>query len=137
MIDIMPGNRLARRLRPVLLGSALGLAMLAVPPSAHAQDATAIAPPADIPAADTPAANGNDIVVLARRQAETLQNVPVTVTAIGGPTLEKYNVTQVADVISRVPTLDVQIGGSGSGGQLSLRGVGSSAISAAFDSAVA
>ncbi len=137
MIDIMPRGRLAWRLRPILLGSALGLAMLAAPRVALAQDATPPAPTTGELAADTPAANGNDIIVTARRQEETLQSVPVTVTAIGGPTLEKYNVTQVADVVSRVPTLNVQVGGSGSGGQLSLRGVGSSAISAAFDSAVA
>jgi len=77
------------------------------------------------------------IVVQARRQAESLQDVPVTVTAIGGETLDNYSVDQVADVVSRVPTLNVQVGGSGSGGQLSLRGVGSSNISASFDSAVA
>ncbi|KPF63668.1 hypothetical protein IP79_07225 [Porphyrobacter sp. AAP60] len=77
------------------------------------------------------------IVVQARRQNETLQEVPVTVTAIGGETLQRYNIDQVADITSRVPTLNVQVGGSGSGGQLSLRGVGSSNISAAFDSAVA
>ncbi|MEP3422697.1 MAG: TonB-dependent receptor [Erythrobacter sp.] len=77
------------------------------------------------------------IVVQARRQNESLQEVPVTVTAIGAETLEAYGVDQVADVVGRVPTLNVQVGGSGSGGQLSLRGVGSSNISAAFDSAVA
>jgi iron complex outermembrane receptor protein len=77
------------------------------------------------------------IVVQARRQNETLQEVPVTVTVIGGETLQRYNIDQVADIASRVPTLNVQVGGSGSGGQLSLRGVGSSNISAAFDSAVA
>ena len=77
------------------------------------------------------------IVVQARKQNETLQEVPVTVTAIAGDTLDKFSVDNVADVTSRVPTLNVQVGGSGSGGQLSLRGVGSSNISAAFDSAVA
>ncbi|QTD55202.1 TonB-dependent receptor [Parasphingorhabdus cellanae] len=61
----------------------------------------------------------------------------MTVTAIGGDTLEKFQVDQIADVVSRVPALNVQVGGSGSGGQISLRGVGSSNISAAFDSAVA
>ena len=51
--------------------------------------------------------------------------------------METYGVNQVADIVSRVPTLSVQVGGSGSGGTISLRGVGSSAISASFDSAVA
>ncbi|GAA0759485.1 TonB-dependent receptor [Erythrobacter ramosus] len=112
--------------RALLCGVALsGLA--AMPSVAYAQDA------ADTAAAD----DDNVIIVQARRQNETLQEVPVTVTSIGGDTLQKYNIDNVADVTSRVPTLNVQVGGSGSGGQISLRGVGSSNISAAFDSAVA
>ena len=79
----------------------------------------------------------NIITVIARKQEETLQEVPVTVTAIGGDTLDKFQVDEIADVVSRVPALNVQVGGSGSGGQISLRGVGSSNISASFDSAVA
>ncbi len=81
--------------------------------------------------------DADTIYVLARKQAETLQDVPVTVTAVTSETLENYGVNQVQDVASRVPTLNVQVGGSGSGGSISLRGVGSSAISASFDSAVA
>jgi iron complex outermembrane receptor protein len=110
--------------RALLCGAALG-GLAAMPSTAFAQDT------AEVPEAE------RVIVVQARRQSETLQEVPVTVTAIGGDTLQRYNIDQVADVVSRVPTLNVQVGGSGSGGQLSLRGVGSSNISAAFDSAVA
>ncbi|MEN3975016.1 TonB-dependent receptor [Emcibacter sp. SYSU 3D8] len=77
------------------------------------------------------------ITVTARKQEETLQEVPVAVTAIGGADVERFNFDKVEDVVTRIPTLNVQIGGSGSGAQLSLRGVGSSNISAAFDSAVA
>lgn len=77
------------------------------------------------------------IYVLARKQTESLQDVPVTVTAVSSETLDNYGINQVQDVASRVPTLNVQVGGSGSGGSISLRGVGSSAISASFDSAVA
>lgn len=110
----------------LLCGAALG-GFAAMPSVAHAQDAET---------AET-APEERVIIVQARRQNESLQEVPVTVTAIGGETLQRYNIDQVADVTSRVPTLNVQVGGSGSGGQLSLRGVGSSNISAAFDSAVA
>ncbi len=113
--------------RALLCGAALsGLA--AMPSVAYAQDAEEAAAAAD---------DDNVIIVQARRQNESLQEVPVTVTSIGGDTLQKYNIDNVADVTSRVPTLNVQVGGSGSGGQISLRGVGSSNISAAFDSAVA
>lgn len=117
----MPSGRHA-----LLAGGALSC--LALPGAAFAQD---------MEVDEAQPSDANVIIVQARRQNETLQEVPVTVTAIGGETIKRFNVDQVADVVSRVPTLNVQVGGSGSGGQLSLRGVGSSNISAAFDSAVA
>jgi iron complex outermembrane receptor protein len=119
-------------LRTALMGGAALAAVTGVTGTAHAQDTDAT-PQAE--AED--GVNDNVIIVQARRQDETLQEVPVTITSIGSETLDKYSVDQVADVVNRVPTLNVQVGGSGSGGQLSLRGVGSSNISAAFDSAVA
>jgi iron complex outermembrane receptor protein len=119
----------ASGLRTALLCGAALTGFAALPGVAHAQDA-------DSDGADT-APEDRVIIVQARRQNESLQEVPVTVTAIGGDTLDRYSIDQVADIAARVPTLNVQVGGSGSGGQLSLRGVGSSNISAAFDSAVA
>lgn len=121
------------RLRRVLLGGAAIAVFAAMPQVAWAQDADV----ADGATAGDDEFGDRVILVQARKQTETLQEVPVSVTAIGGDTLEKFSVDNVADVTSRVPTLNVQVGGSGSGGQLSLRGVGSSNISAAFDSAVA
>jgi iron complex outermembrane recepter protein len=120
------GSRSSGMRRALLCGAALS-GFAAMPSTAFAQDAeTAEEIPED-----------RVIIVQARKQSESLQEVPVTVTAIGSEALERYNVDQVADVVSRVPTLNVQVGGSGSGGTISLRGVGSSAISSAFDSAVA
>ncbi|WP_082788196.1 TonB-dependent receptor [Sphingorhabdus sp. M41] len=110
--------------RSLLLGSVATLAFAGLASPASAQGAD------DVDEAAI-------ITVIARKQTESLQEVPVTVTAIGGDTLEKYQVNEIADVVSRVPALNVQVGGSGSGGQISLRGVGSSNISASFDSAVA
>jgi iron complex outermembrane receptor protein len=88
-------------------------------------------------AADQGLTGAAPIIVTARLQEESLQDVPVAVTAIGGDTLDTFQIDRFEDVVTRVPSLNVQVGGSGSGGQLSLRGVGSSNISAAFDSAVA
>ncbi|MEQ8410530.1 MAG: TonB-dependent receptor [Erythrobacter sp.] len=120
--------RSASARRALLAGAALSC-LAAVPQAAFAQD---------MEEAEAQSPDEQQVIIVqARRQNETLQEVPVTVTAIGGETLSRYNIDQVADVVSRVPTLNVQVGGSGSGGQLSLRGVGSSNISAAFDSAVA
>lgn len=85
------------------------------------------------------ASNGptETITVSARKQAESLQDVPLTVSVIGGSFTERFKYNNIEDVTARIPTLNVQVGGSGSGGQISLRGIGSSNISAAFDSAVA
>ena len=114
--------------RALLCGAALtGLA--AMPSAAFAQDADASAAAAS--------EDDNVIIVQARRQNESLQEVPATITSVSGETLNNYVSNNVAALTSRVPSLQVQVGGSGSGGQLSLRGVGSSNISASFDSAVA
>ena len=110
----------------LLVGAAAGC--LIMPSAAFAQAA-----PAD----------GDDlkdiavITVIARKATETLQEVPVTVTAIGGDIIARDQTTKIEQIGNRVPTLSIQPGGSGSGGSIALRGVGSSAISAAFDSAVA
>ncbi|MEM6709851.1 MAG: TonB-dependent receptor [Pseudomonadota bacterium] len=78
-----------------------------------------------------------EVVVQARRQDETLQDVPVTITSVGGDQLDNFQLDQPQEIAERIPNFNIQTGGSGSGGTLNLRGVGSSAISAAFDSAVA
>jgi iron complex outermembrane recepter protein len=80
---------------------------------------------------------GNVIIVTARSQQETLQEVPVAVSVISAATLQSARIDEAADIVGRVPALNVQIGGSGASAQISLRGVGSSNISNAFDSAVA
>ena len=113
------------------LAAGVALAALVSPCAVFAQA------PAAAAAAEVPPPGEEVITVFARRNAESLQDVPLTITAIGAGTLAKYNVTKPADIVGRIPTLNVQIGGSGAGAQISLRGIGSSNISAAFDSAVA
>lgn len=78
-----------------------------------------------------------EVVVSARRQAETLQDVPVTIAAMTEADLDRYNITNLADAAKMVPNMLVAQGGSGNGSNLRLRGVGSSSISAAFDQSVA
>ncbi len=113
----------------LLSGAALGV-MAALPSVALAQEV-------DSDGASSRDADERVIIVQARRQNETLQEVPVTITSVSSETLDGYVMNTVGAISARVPTLNVQVGGSGSGGQLSLRGIGSSNISAAFDSAVA
>ena len=110
----------------LLVGAAAGCLMM--PGAAFAQAA---------PADEDDLKDIAVITVIARKATESLQEVPVTVTAIGGDTIARDQTTKIEQIGNRVPTLSIQPGGSGSGGSIALRGVGSSAISAAFDSAVA
>jgi iron complex outermembrane recepter protein len=78
-----------------------------------------------------------EIVVTARKQSESLQKTPVTITAVAGSELARFGYDKPENVASRIPALNVSCCGSGSGAQVSMRGVGTSYLSAAFDSAVA
>lgn len=130
MFSSRSGLGISNRIRTNLYASAAGLAIMGLPQTAWALDAP---PRSTVKSID----NADTIIVTARKQNETLQEVPVTVAVIERKTLDDYHVTKIEDVTSRVPTLNVQVGGSGSGGSIALRGVGSSAISASFDSAIA
>lgn len=117
--------------RTALLGGAAIAAVAGFSGTAYAQDVS------DEPQAEDDEFGDDVILVQARKLTETLQEVPVTVTVIDGGTLDDYGINDVQDVTARVPSLIVQTGGSGAGGAVTLRGVGSAAISSAFDQAVA
>ena len=97
----------------------------------------ALAQSSDDDASASDAADDNVIIVTARKQEETLQDVPVAVSVISTETLDDFRIDEATDLISRVPGLSVQVGGSGAGAQIGIRGINSSNISNAFDSAVA
>ena len=78
-----------------------------------------------------------EIIVTARQQQETLQDVPVTIAALTEADLDRYNITNLVDAAKMVPNMVISHGGSGNGSNLRLRGIGSSSISAAFDHSVA
>ncbi len=78
-----------------------------------------------------------EILVTARNRVETLQDVPVTVSAFDQSELDRFGVVSLTDVGRLVPNMQIHSGGPGSGSSLKLRGVGTSTISAAFDPAVA
>mgnify|MGYP006419635325 FL=1 len=78
-----------------------------------------------------------EIIVTARQQSETLQDVPVTIAALTEADLDRYNITSLVDAAKMIPNMVVAHGGSGNGSTLRLRGIGSSSISAAFDQSMA
>ena len=75
------------------------------------------------------AAGTNEIIVSARRKAESLQDVPQTVNAVTGDAIEKLNVTQFAEVDSLVPGLSLESAGTGFTFGATLRGVSFNTIS--------
>ncbi len=104
------------------------------PPSPASPSDTRLAVPSDVTQSDTTgvtSASVADIVVTARRQNESLQNVPATVQAISGESLKKLNFTQFQDVAAVVPGLTLNNGNYASGGAPapSIRGVSYDAVS--------
>jgi iron complex outermembrane receptor protein len=63
----------------------------------------------DAPVADTNTTTGiEDIIVTAQKREESLQKVPVTVTAIGGAALEARGLTSIVQLEGSVPGLQIQ-----------------------------
>lgn len=89
------------------------------------------------PQGDTADAGGSDeIIVTARRRNESLQDVPVAVAAISGEALANSGVADLTRVSSLVPSLVIGRAATGSSANIYLRGVGSTALSSAFDQSV-
>jgi len=93
--------------------------------------------PGTAQALDT-AASVNDIVVTARRRNESLQDVPVVVTAFDAATLERNVVVGTDDLARITPGLNIYSGGnSAQQGAISLRGIQTGSTNLASDQAVA
>ena len=65
-----------------------------------------------------------EVVVTARKREENVQNIPVAVTNVSGKDIEKFNITSIQDVATATPQLIIARGSSGSGADISLRGIG-------------
>ncbi|WP_233355847.1 TonB-dependent receptor [Henriciella litoralis] len=76
------------------------------------------------------------VTVSARRRDERLQDAPVAITAFSGETMADYNITDVTDLATQVPSMVVGRASSGSSASVFLRGVGSTSLSAGFDQSV-
>ena len=102
------------------LSLAIGCVLLSSVPVAWAPDAA--------PAGDTPATNAttlDSVKVTARKREETLQDVPVAVTAFTPETLDKLNIKDLGDLDAQVPNLTVYAArGSTSTVTAYIRGVG-------------
>jgi len=72
------------------------------------------------------ASAGDDIIVTARRREETLQSVPVSVTALSGEALRLRGYQTITDIQQTTPNLNFTPGTGGTSSQISayVRGVG-------------
>src|ERR1700740_1305897 len=112
------------RLRmPMIMATASSIA-LATSASAHAAPSQAAVSAAE-------EATLGEIVVTARRRAESLQEVPQAVSAVTADTLQKLEIKQFADIQAVVPGLTLQSAQNGYGSAASLRGVTYNVLSGA------
>jgi iron complex outermembrane recepter protein len=140
--DAYRGNwrRAGRAIRIALVGILL---ICGVGQGADAQEAP---PPRDqsavssTPTDQTPAVPRDqleEIIVTARRVRENEQNIPVVVSTLTAQTLDQYDVSSLEKAAALTPGLIITRGNSGSGADISLRGIGSSFSSIGIEQSVA
>ncbi|MCH4894784.1 TonB-dependent receptor [Sphingomonas sp. SFZ2018-12] len=105
------------RIRAAVLASAIGL--MGAPVGAMAQDA---GPPADTEAQTDDPLPG-DIVVTARRRAESLQDVPISISAFGEDALSNLQADTLSGIQYATPNLYLDQGDAGNA-VIYIRGVG-------------
>lgn len=77
-----------------------------------------------------------EIVVTARKRAESMQDTPVTVTAFSKQTLDMYNLDSLESVADLTPGLVISDSSSGSGGTIAMRGMSTGTGNTSFDQTV-
>lgn len=78
-----------------------------------------------------------EIVVTARKRAESAQDVPVSLTAITAEMVERYDLTSLEKLAASTPQFNVGRASNGSGAQITLRGIGSQATSIGLEQSTA
>ena len=124
-----------------LLMSTILAGFFAVGP-AYAQGTTAAtallpAPPAAAAAPAVEQGGIADIIVTAQKRADTIQSVPVAVTALDQKALDSSSIKDLRDFAGRVPSLVVDSVAAGPGAAaISIRGISFEDIEKSFDPAV-
>src|SRR5262245_23975849 len=104
----------------LVLSAAPGLVSAQIEPEPEPE------PEAEVPA---PPVESGEMLVTARRREESLQRVPVAVTAFSGPALERRSIDTTQDLTAFTPNLQLDgaapISGSSSNATAFIRGIGS------------
>jgi outer membrane receptor protein involved in Fe transport len=120
-----------------------GVATLAFPAVAHAQDTDAQAAQAQTNSdADnysnaTDSSTGNEIIVTATKREQTLQDVPVAVSVTTAETIERAQIRDVTDLATVVPSLRVTQSQSQFATTYQIRGFGTSGNNLGLEPSVA
>ncbi len=113
----------------LLAATALTMAIAA---PAYAQDA-----PVPVETQDSEFTGANDIVVTATRRDETVQDVPIAITAVGNELLENAGVTDIRGLEQLAPSLQSSTGqSSATGTTLYIRGITTAGDNPGFEPAV-
>ena len=95
----------------------LATTAMGAPAFAQATDASEVPPPAAEPAAAAPQdalpADNDEIIVTAQKREENLQNVPISVQAIGTRRLDQLNVSNFEDYTKQLPSVSFQTSAPG------------------------
>lgn len=89
------------------------------------------------PAAPQATGGLGEIIVTARKRAESVQDIPVAVTAMTGEQVLRQDLTSLEKIAARTPNFTVGRASNGSGAQMTLRGIGSSSTSIGIEQSVA
>ncbi|MDE2356671.1 MAG: TonB-dependent receptor [Alphaproteobacteria bacterium] len=122
-----------RRLAIPLLVTSSALALLAGGAQAAAADQAPAATPAS-PEATT--ATVGEVIVTARRRAESLEKVPVAVDVVKGSEATAKNLNDIQDITSMVPSVDFRTSASNKDRTIFIRGVGTISTSPGVEPSV-
>lgn len=119
-------SRFSQRNYALALCAGIGLTAGAAPASAQQQSSGAAAEPVVLA----------EIVVTARKREESLQDVPVSVGAVGQEVLANFNLSQVLDLTNKLPNFIMPNGVATSYTEAIVRGVNVSVRNAGFNSSL-
>ena len=121
--------------RSVLLGAGSLLSLIASPSFAQtATTSAATTAPTATAAAPEQQDGVSDIIVTAQRRSENVQNVPISITALGQQQLEERGISNALQIAQFVPNLTAMNNtGLGSANAYYLRGLGSTETIPTFD----
>ncbi len=122
---------------PTALLAGTAMALVATPASAQDAVATPSEETATAQVNEVPAAENGEIVVTARRRAESLKDVPIAITAYSGAQLERTGAVDITDIGDTTPNVTIEVSrGTNSTLTAFIRGIGQQDPVAGFEQGV-